>query len=228
MRKTTGQHPHRFSKEVTFTGEYLLYLPEGYRDSSNEWPLIFFLHGAGERGADISKLEGSGLPRLLRDRSDFPFVVLSPQCPAGQWWSSVLLITLLDDIVDAYRIDRDRVYVTGLSMGGYATWNLACRYPDRFAAAVPICGGGNPHLAQFMKDIPTWIFHGAEDDIVSIGESERMVAALREAGGNVEFTVYPDTGHDSWTETYDNPALYHWLLSHTRKILRDGQQIQPI
>lgn len=217
IRETSVQEPHRFTKQVTFTSEYLLYLPEGYRNGTDEWPLIFYLHGAGERGSEIGLLEKTGLPRILRNRTGFPFVVASPQCPAGQWWSSILLITLLDDIIDRYRINRNRVYITGLSMGGYATWNLACRYPDRFAAAAPICGGGNPHLAQHMKDVPAWIFHGAKDDIVSIGESERMVTALREAGGNVEFTVYPEAGHDSWTETYNNPALYQWFLSHTRK-----------
>ncbi len=101
-------------------------------------------------------------------------------------------------------------------MGGYGSWALAAAHPDRFAAVVPICGGGNPDTAEKLKGLPIWVFHGAKDGTVPISRSQRMVDAIKEAGGNVKFTVYPEAGHDSWTETYDNPKLYEWLLEHTR------------
>lgn len=127
-----------------------------------------------------------------------------------------MLIALLDDVSAAHAVDPDRVYLTGLSMGGYGTWETAIRNPDRFAAIAPICGGGSRHQARRLKDVPTWVFHGDKDEAVPVGASIEMVDALKAAGGDVQFTRYPEAEHDSWTETYNNPKLYEWFLSHTR------------
>jgi predicted peptidase len=124
---------------------------------------------------------------------------------------------LLQEIIRMHRVDRQRIYLTGLSMGGYGTWSLAMAYPDTFAALAPVCGGGDPGRVGRIKHLPIWVFHGAKDDIVPFEESESMVKALRRAGNDVRFTVYPDARHDSWTETYNNPRLYEWFLSHRRK-----------
>jgi predicted peptidase len=118
--------------------------------------------------------------------------------------------------VEIYRVDVDRIYVTGLSMGGFGTWSLALAYPNRFAAILPICGGGEPILAHRISHLPAWVFHGAGDTVVPLRRSEEMVRALREADGNVRFTVYPDTDHDAWTPTYENPEVFQWLLEQRR------------
>jgi len=205
-------------KEITQTIQvgYLLYLPENYNTSEN-FPLLLFLHGAGERGDDLEKVKVHGPPKLIAGGKNFPFIVVSPQCPENQWWSSEVLDALLKDIVDNYNVDEDRIYVTGLSMGGFGTWELAIKYPNRFAAIAPICGGGNFHLADVLKDLPIWVFHGAKDNVVPLKSSQEMVDALEKVGGNVKFTIYPMAGHDSWTETYNNPELYEWFLKQKRK-----------
>lgn len=215
-----GQHAHTFQKEITRTVgcQYLLYLPDGYdpADKQKRWPLMLFLHGAGERGEDVNRVAIHGPPRLIREGRSFPFIVVSPLCPANEVWNSAILSLLLDDIEATYAVDKDRVYVTGLSMGGYGTWTMATTEPDRFAAAVPICGGGTPLLAGRLRNVLVWAFHGAKDDVVPLSESQRMVDALKSAGGNVKFTIYPEAKHDSWTETYNNPELYEWLLQQRR------------
>ena len=126
------------------------------------------------------------------------------------------LTTLLDEIQSSYAIDADRVYLTGLSMGGFGTWSLACRYPDRFAAIAPICGGGQWYLANRLRHVPVWAFHGAKDPVVPPDLSKSMVDAVKRAGGSAKLTIYPEAGHDSWTAAYDNPDLYKWLLGHRR------------
>ena len=179
------------------TGEmsYLLYLPPAYESNEMKWPLLLFLHGAGERGDDLELVKVHGPPKMIAQGRDFPFVVISPQCPDGEIWSIETLHALINEVVETHRIDTSRIYVTGLSMGGYGSWGLAYTYPDLFAAAVPICGGGEPEKAPLMKEIPTWVFHGAKDTAVPLERSQEMVDALEEAGGNVQFTVYPDAGH---------------------------------
>ena len=202
---------------------YLLHLPTGYGEKEQRWPLILFLHGMGERGDQLALVKRHGIPKIAEEWSDFPFVAVSPQCPADSTWALQhdALLALLDDILARYAVDPGRVYLTGLSMGGYGTWELASAHPERFAAIAPICGGGTPFLGFparvcTLKDVPVWAFHGAKDTVVPLGESEKMVAALRACGGNVRFTVYPEAGHDAWTETYANPELYAWFLSHHR------------
>ncbi len=213
-----GQHDQAFEKTITkaLSCKYLLYLPEGYGEKKQRWPMILFLHGAGERGDDLKKVKKHGPPKIVGKRTDFPFVVVSPQCPAGDWWTDKVevLTNLLDDIVSRYDVDTDRIYLTGLSMGGYGTWALAVAYPDRFAAIAPICGGGKWFMADRLINVPIWAFHGAKDRVVPLKESEEMVKAIKVRGGEAKLTVYPDAGHDSWTATYDNQELYDWFLKH--------------
>jgi len=124
---------------------------------------------------------------------------------------------LLKDVSKKYRIDENRIYVTGLSMGGYGTWDLAIKYPNRFAAIAPVCGGGDPTKASVLKDLPIWVFHGAKDEVVTLDKSQVMVDAIEKTGGSVKFTIYPEANHDSWTETYNNPELYEWFLAQSRE-----------
>jgi predicted peptidase len=232
--KLMAQNPAPLQQEKSFKGkitravtaDYLLFLPREYdRNKSKHWPLILFLHGAGERGTNLARVKVHGPPKIIQDQPDFPFVVLSPQCPTGQRWDSDLLLALLDDVIKKHRIDRRRVYLTGLSMGGFGTWNLGLSHPERFAAIAPICGGGDPLVllladprkSRALKSLPVWAFHGARDPVVKVGESERMIDAMRQLGATeVKLTVYPEAEHDSWTETYQNPALYDWFLAHKR------------
>jgi predicted peptidase len=201
---------------------YLLYLPKGYRQGSDKhWPLIIYLHGIGERGNRLNLLKKHGIPKIVEDHEAFPFIAISPQCPDDTFWHEQYeeLKTLLDRIIEKYDVDENRIYLTGNSMGGYGAWGLAIQNPDRFAAIAPICGGGNPDQVCALKDVPVWAFHGEEDELVDLSESQKMVDRLEGCGGNVRLTVYPKVGHDSWTRTYDNPELYEWFLQHTRPLI---------
>lgn len=217
----------------------LISLPPAYeRQGAQAWPLVLFLHGAGERGRDVWAVARLGLPRLLtlgnelsdaertigrelRDRC----IVVAPQCPPYEVWNETRLLALLDGAARHYRVDPARVYVTGLSLGGFGTWTLAVRHPQRFAAVVPVCGGGRiadvllatERNRDALCSLGVWAFHGAKDRVVPPEESERMVGALQAAGvTDVRLTVYPDVEHDSWTRSYANPELYTWLYRHCR------------
>lgn len=206
--------------------KYLLALPKGYQeDKGKKWPLMVFLHGAGERGTVLSKVAVHGPPKLVAEGREFPFILISPQCPSGQVWEKETINALLDHALKEYRADDTRVYLTGLSMGGFGSWAAAAAYPDRFAAVVPICGGGNvievllPARGKeaALKSLPIWAFHGDKDTTVKPEESVRMVEAFKKAGNSgIKLTTYSNAGHDSWTETYNNPELYTWFLQHTR------------
>jgi predicted peptidase len=198
---------------------YLLYLPKGYDEHKQRlWPFVLFLHGAEERGNDLQAVTHHGIPRHIREGQDFPFIAVSPQCPAGVWWTerASILIGLVDDIAGSYAVDANRIYCTGMSMGGFGTWTLAIANPYTFAAIVPICGGGDPLQVCKIRHVPVWDFHGDQDSVVPIKFSESMVNALKACGGNVRYTVYPGVGHDSWTETYANPEVYSWMLAQSR------------
>ena len=214
---TPAQLAKSFEMKTTSTArlDYLLSLPADYDKSSKSWPLVLFLHGSGESGNDLAKVKAHGPPKLVETNGPFPFILVSPQSP-GHGWNPDLLNGLLDSVIKQYRVDTDRVYLTGLSMGGYGTWSLAAAHPEKFAAIAPICGGGNPADAAKLARLPIWVFHGAKDNTVPLKRSEEMVEALKAAGGNPKFTVYPEAGHDSWTATYDNPEFYHWLLAQKR------------
>jgi predicted peptidase len=212
------QVPRQFEKEITVKVKlnYLLYLPKGYDESDKAWPLVLFLHGAGETGSDVEKVKKHGPPKLVEAGKEFPFILVSPQAPRFGW-DPQTLTALLDDIIGKYRVDKDRVYVTGLSMGGMGTWALAAAHPKRFAAIIPICGAGNPADARKLKDLPIRIFQGGKDPVVRPETAEAMLKALKEAGAkDVDLTVYPNAAHDSWTQTYDNPEVWKWLLEQKR------------
>jgi predicted peptidase len=215
-----------FHRSESATLKYLLFLPKGYgSDSAKRWPLMLFLHGAGERGNDISKVTVHGPPKIIAQNPDFPFILVSPQCPNGEVWSKDILLGLLDEVSASLKVDLHRVYLTGLSMGGYGTWDLAFSHPERFAAIVPISGGGNlidlllaeGQKKEALQSLGIWAFHGAKDPIVPPDESQRLVNLLKKIGvKDVKLTLYPEAGHDAWTETYNNPQLYEWLLGHER------------
>src|SRR5687768_7393749 len=222
-----GQTAQKFKKRITreVSANYLLYLLAEYKSDPNKrWPLMLFLHGAGERGTNLSAVAVHGPPKIVKEKPDFPFVLVSPQCPAGERWDDDTVMALLEHAIAKYRVDTNRVYLTGLSMGGFGTWALAVEHPNKFAAAAPICGGGETipialadrRKQEQLKKLPVWAFHGAKDPVVKLEESEKMVNALKRLGSQkVELTVYPEATHDSWTETYENPKLYEWFLSHS-------------
>jgi len=198
---------------------YLLFLPEEYgEEPDRKWPLILFLHGAGERGDDLDVLREYGPAKEAEKNPEFPFICVSPQCPDDELWLGLLeeLKTLLDQVVSTYSVDQDRVYLTGFSLGGFGAWAMAMIYPESFAAMAPICGGGMESGIEEMKDIPVWAFHGEDDEAVPVEVSRSIVKALQEAGGQAKLTVYPGVDHDSWSQTYENPELYEWFLSQRR------------
>jgi predicted peptidase len=202
---------------------YLLYLPADYgKDPAKRWPVILFLHGSGEAGngtTEVGKTRIHGPPKIAdAEKGKFGFVVVSPQNPPKQRWEPAAVKALLDDVLAHYKqADPDRVYLTGLSLGGFGSWATATAYPDAFAAVAPVCGGGNPSAADRIKNLPIWVFHGDLDKAVPVDLSVKMVDALKAAGAkDVQFTRYPDKPHDCWTATYENPKLYEWFLSHAR------------
>jgi predicted peptidase len=227
------QLPQQITVRAASTGErrdvaipYMLFVPQGYKATGKPWPLLLFLHGLGESGNggdELERVKIHGPPGFVETRLDFPFVVVSPQLPPPKGgmedvptaWKAAELIQLVDHVQKQLNIDPTRVYVTGLSMGGFGTWRLVAKYPERFAAAVPICGGGEfTDMAKSLRRVPIWAFHGKLDAVVPVSKSEEMVNAVRRAGGDVRLTIYPDVEHNSWKPTYDNPEVYKWLLSH--------------
>ena len=210
--QTNQQFDGVFQKKVSI--KYLLYLPKDY-EKIDKHPLLLFLHGAGERGDNLDLVKTHGPAKLVEQGKEFPFIIVSPQCPLNQRWNVDDLIALLDEVIKKYNVDENRIYVTGLSMGGNGTWKLAAEIPNRLAAIVPICGWGDPFAAMLSGKLPVWAFHGAKDQVVPISSSEMMVETMKRLGAEVKFTVYPEANHDAWTETYNNPEVYEWLLQHS-------------
>jgi predicted peptidase len=213
---------HRFTATREVALDYWLSVPDALKDSTEPVPLVIFLHGAGERGG-LEYVTSHGPARQIKEGKQFPFITLAPSCPAHDWWFTYIpmLNALLDDILARYPVDPRRVYLTGLSMGGNGTWHWAMQNPERFAAIAPICGFGVDILypeggVANLKDVPVWTFHGALDDVVALHETAQLVDALKTAGGQVRFTVYPDLKHNSWDAAYETPELYDWLLGHVR------------
>lgn len=198
--------------------KHLITYPEGYSENKNQnYPLMIFLHGSGERGTDISKVKIHGPPKKIEAGYSFPAIVVSPQCPNDVWWDTERLEELLQYILASNRVDKSRIYLTGLSMGGYGTWAWAIEHPEHFAAIVPICGGGDTKHISNIKDVPNWVFHGAQDNVVPLQKSQEMVDALIAIGGKPNFTIYPEANHDSWTITYDNPKLWEWMYEQVKE-----------
>ena len=200
------------------TFKYLAQLPDGYdADPAKRWPLILFLHGSGDRGTEVtsSVIFHGGPPKVIAAGRKIPAIVISPRCP-DEWWSAPALGQFIDAISAKYRVDPDRISVTGMSMGGFGTWELAGKFPDRFAAIAPVCGGGNPAGAGNLARLPIWTFHGQLDTTVPLFLTQNMVAAIQKAGGVPHLTIYPAAKHDAWTQAYSTDALYTWMLAQQR------------
>jgi len=188
---------------------YLLYIPDTYNsEKSYKWPVVIFLHGVGEMGSDINVVRGSGLVRVVKGK---PCVMIAPQCLSG-WWNPQYFDLVYKEVLAKYHVDPSRVYLTGLSMGGYGTWDWSSAHPEKFAAIIPICGGGDVNRMPALKTMPTWVFHAADDPTVNVENSRTLVKALKAIGGNVQYTEYATGGHDAWTRTYANADVYTWLL----------------
>ena len=201
--------------------KYVLFVPHDYR-GDKPYPLILFLHGAGESGSDGQKQATVGLGRAIkRQEKAFGFITVFPQSQHRTWKADSedgrRAVDILAEVRHGYRIDPERIYLTGLSLGGYGTWSLATRYPDRWAAIVPICGGGDPKQAEKIKDIPCWCFHGGADRTVPPARSREMIEALKAVGGHPKYTEYPKVGHNSWDKAYATPELFPWLLAQHLK-----------
>ena len=200
---------------------YYVFLPENF-DVNKKYPLVLFLHGAGERGdgseSALPRVAVNALPKFAQEGEEYPFILLCPQCPENIVWNNVVLSLkkLLDGVVEKYNADPDRIYCTGLSMGGFGTWEMGVTYPQFFAAIAPICGGGFSWRAYQLKDVPVWAFHGDADNVVPISYSRTMVDALKAAGGNPRFTVFPGVNHNSWDPAYKTTDVIAWLLEQKR------------
>ena len=197
--------------------KYLSYVPSDYdKDAAKHWPLLIFLHGSGERGDDLKMLNKWGPLTWVGPAHPEPMIIIEPQCPEDQWWDPVRVARLIDQISAQKRVDPKRVYLTGLSMGGYGTLEFAATYPQRVTAIASLSGGENPGLAPRLKDIPSWFFHGAVDDTVPPSSSIELAHALQKLGAPAELTIYSGVGHDKWDMTYNHPALYSWFLSQSK------------
>ncbi len=204
---------------------YRLLKPKEVKENQH-YPLVLFLHGSGERGNDnVNNLKYITTPFLNeKNRNEFPCFLVVPQCPASEkctypdWYQEPpepisTVMDLIDSLKKLPSVDSTRIYVTGLSMGGYGTWYLLTKFPATFAAAAPICGGGDPHQVDTFKHIPIWAFHGAKDDVVPPEQTRELIAAVKKAGGSPKYIEYKKTGHDSWTKAYQEPQLLPWLFS---------------
>lgn len=195
---------------------YLTYLPQQYDSTKHKrWPLVIYLHGKSACGNDLSKVSRYGLPFFMERGMHIDAVALAPQCPEGNNWTTEDWFTpFLKEVCKKYRIDTTRIYLTGMSLGGFGTWDLAIKYPRRFAAIAPLCGGGRPQQVCAIKDVPIWVLHGDLDEQVPIQRSEEMVEALRKCGGNPKFTVLKGFPHDIH-RTYSDENLYKWMLQYS-------------
>ena len=202
---------------------YLVYLPKNFKpDAEQEFAMVFFLHGRGESNGPLNLVAKWGPPKFAQRGDDLPFVVVSPQCPRDDSWNSDTqqsrLKELLDHAVEEFKIDPAQVFLTGLSMGGYGSWTMAARHPERFAAVAPVCGGGKPEDASKLTDVPIWAFHGDQDRAVPFSKSVEMVDAIKAAGGTkVRFTTLEHIGHNCWSAVYATPELYNWMKQQVKK-----------
>lgn len=205
-------------------------------EAGKQYPLVLFLHGAGERGSDNKAQLKHGVNDILKGAAALgeSVFLIAPQCPAEGWWTAAApdqrerkeaggkdslpeaVLALIEETAEKHPIDSTRIYITGLSMGGFGTWDMLARSPKTWAAAIPICGGGDPSSVRKFKHIPIRIFHGDADDVVPAKNSELMAAALEDANGKAELTMYPGVGHNSWTQTYKNPEVIKWLFAQKK------------
>lgn len=212
------QTPGVTVKKLDYKGgnisDYLLYVPDTYNSNKTyKWPVVIFLHGVGEIGTNIDVIRNVGLPKVVKGKQ---FVMIAPQCTAS-WWNTDVLQQLYKEVLKKYHVDSSRVYLTGLSMGGFGTWSWAQTSPEKFAAIVPICGAGTPASACVLKNMPVWAFHNANDSTVAVSGSRDMFNALKACGSTkVKYTENATGGHDAWTKAYADAALYTWLLEQKK------------
>lgn len=219
-----------------FAMPYRLHVPENI-DPGKMYPLILYLHGSGERGHDNEISLKNGIRNFVSEKylAEYPVFILVPQCPPDFRWvelhwalpshtmpSNISIplfhvMKILDELLEAFPLDTNRLYVTGLSMGGFGTWDLISRYPEKFAAAVPVCGGGDTAMASALTKVPVWAFHGQQDKVVIPERSENMVSAINKLGGNARLTIYQNTAHNAWLKAYADPRMIEWLFSQTRQ-----------
>ena len=195
---------------------YLRYLPPAYESSDEEFPLVIFLHGSGERGTDLNLVAIHGWPRYVNEGTDYPFILVSPQLPDGKNWCGHIesLNGLLDHLTSTLRVDKKRIYLTGLSNGGTGTWLWAASSENNpFAAIIPVCGAGVTWLVRELLHTPVWAFHGEADGCIAYEEATRLVNLINAWGGNARVTLYPGVGHDSWVNAYTDPELIEWMLA---------------
>jgi predicted peptidase len=230
-------------KSFKSNGQNLLYrimYPKDF-DQNKKYPLVLFLHGAGERGKDNKKQLSHGSNLFLDSLEKYPAIVLFPQCPPEDYWANlyrpdkggasrkfefhtdeaphptmVMVLELIDKLWNESYIDKSRFYVSGLSMGAFGVWELLWRIPNKIAAAMPICGGGPPNMALKMIEVPMWAFHGVKDNVVHVRYSRRMVTAVQQAGGKAKITLYPNANHNSWDPAFAEPTFLKWMFSKTK------------
>jgi len=210
---------HKWKSDHHFNFNYVQYLPKDY-DETKKYPLVFFLHGAGERGEDLDLACRHGYMKHVRESGEeYPFIFIGPQCPDGKYWACYTesLLAFLDYICETLPVDRDRIYLTGLSMGGTGTFMLAMAEPERFAAIAPICGSGIYWYAGQLTNIPVMMYHGDCDEVVPIQNSIEMLSSINKRGGNAELKICYGMGHNAWDVAYKGDELLNWLLSHKKK-----------
>lgn len=205
-----------FEPSCGLAGGYAVYLPVGYNKHEQSWPLVVFLHGSGENGNDPMMIRGVGPLAVVQNEAALPAIVVAPQCLPSSGWDPESVVRFIEHVALRYRVDAERIYLVGYSMGGYGTWRTASAHPELFAGIVPISGGGDPNEAKRSAGIPIWAFHGAKDEAVPVAESECMVNAIRAAGGNPRFTILHDKGHGICDSTCLRSDLWEWLLTQQR------------
>ena len=209
---------HEWKSETHHNFNYVQYLPKDY-DETKKYPLVFFLHGAGERGTDLDAAMRHGYMKYVREEGrEYPFIFVAPQCPNSKFWGCYTesLIAFLDYICETLPIDADRIYLTGLSMGGTGSWMLAMADPERFAALAPVCGTGIYWNAGMIKNIPIYAYHGDCDEVVPVHEGINMVKMVNKYGGNAKIEICYGVGHDSWEQAYGDDRLLNWMLEQRK------------
>lgn len=210
-----------FTANITEALAYYLYFPKDYEpEGEASFPILLFLHGGGEAGGELKAIKKSGPPRLIVEGKEFPFLILAPQHPhAKKWWNTAAVKQLLDEVVAKHNIDTDRIYLTGLSRGGGAAWELAVNYPETFAAMAVVCGMAPvPYAGWVNKEMPIWVFHGEEDEAIPFYESANMVEKLESMSHPIRFTRYPGVGHNAWDKAYATEELYDWFMAQEKKV----------
>lgn len=209
---------HQWKADVYYNFGYAQYLPKDYNETK-KYPIVFFLHGAGERGEDLDIACRHGYMKHVRESGkDYPFIIIAPQCPEKKYWGCYTesLLAFMDEICRTLSVDLDRVYLTGLSMGGTGTWMLAMADPERFAAIAPVCGSGIYWNTGYVANLPIMMYHGDCDETVPVQESISMLKSINNRGGNAQIKICYGVKHNAWDTAYAGDELAHWLLSHKK------------